>query len=151
VSHQALGPQFDPYREPDIFEEAGLHPSLQGQWPEQAKGRMAQHIMARAGIRQTKRGVDAPHIVDWGSVGEYERGYPKGEVWTSQRHLHLPTLRHYMRGNVPEYDPDVDYDIKHGHHEGEREFYDPETYEHGGKTWLAEGHHRTIARRLGHG
>jgi hypothetical protein len=26
--------------------------------------------------------------------------------------------------------------------------YEPETYEHGGKTWLAEGHHRTVAHRL---
>ena len=42
---------------------------------------------------------------------------------------------------------DPDYDIDESG--GPNVPYEPETSHHGGKEWLAEGHHRTIARRLG--
>lgn len=153
MSHRALSPQ-----QFDLAQNLGLHPSLGGsQVPEVVHGRTARHIMNMAGIRQTKvagtvRGamgrrdfhVDAPHIAGVTEGYGESRGYPRGEVWTSQSHLHVPTLKRYAQGDVPKLDPDYDIDESSGPHIP----YEPETYHHGGKEWLAEGHHRTVASRL---
>ena len=144
MSHRVLNPeQFN------ISQELGLHPSLGGEeTPDVIRGRAAKHVFAQAGVRQTKKIgttygghdelVDAPHIA--GSVqgyGNYGYRPHHEELWTSQAHLHLPTLARYAQGDIPmheaeEWDPN----------------YEPETYRHGGKQWLAEGHHRTVATRL---
>jgi hypothetical protein len=120
----------------------GLHPSLGGtKVPEVITGRVARHVFERADIVQSK--ADAPHIA--GATEGYGegRGYPWGTAHTSQGHLHVPTLNRYARGDIPEYDEDYASD------EGESDVpYEPETYEYGGKTWIAEGHHRIVADRL---
>jgi hypothetical protein len=148
MSHRALNPeQFD------LAQNLGLHPSLGGKTPKLAEGRVATHIMAQADIRQTPNlreptrfssRVDAPHIAGVTQGYGESRGYPHGEVWTSQSHLHLPTLRRYAQGDVPKLDPDYDIDESEGPHIP----YEPETYHHGGKEWVAEGHHRIVASRL---
>jgi hypothetical protein len=122
----------------------GLHPSLRGtQVPEVITGAVARHVMHQADIVQTK--ADAPHIAQsWWGV-EMGRGHPYGTVHTSQAHLHVPTLSRYAAGDIPEFDPDYDYDDEPGTSDVR---YEPETYEHGGKTWIAEGHHRIVADRL---
>lgn len=119
----------------------GLHPSLGGsKVPDVITGRVAQHVMHEADIRQTKRGVDAPHIALSGNEEGYrEYSYPHGTVMTSQRHLHVPTLREYATVGPPEHDPDW---------ESIQTPYHPEHYHHGGTQWLAEGHHRVVAKRL---
>jgi hypothetical protein len=143
MSHRALSPQ-----QFDLAQVAGLHPSLGGEEvPDVIRGRVATHVMHQADIRQTRatgttygghtERVDAPHIAGV-TEGYGNYGHPHGEVWTSQSHLHVPTLKHHMEHGPPEQDPDYP-----------EMSYKPETYEHGGKTWLAEGHHRTVARRLG--
>lgn len=151
MSHRALNPeQFD------LSRNLGLHPSLGGEGaPDVVRGRAATHIMAQADIRQTpltggktygghEERVDAPHIAGVAEGYGQERGYPRGEVWTSQTHLHLPTLARYAQGDIPKLDPDYDIDESGGPNVP----YEPETYHHGGKEWLAEGHHRTVATRL---
>lgn len=151
MSHRALSPQ-----QFDISQEMGLHPSLGGsEAPDVVRGRVAKHIMHQANIRQTPptgqktygghvEHVDAPHIAGVAQGYGESRGYPHGEVWTSQSHLHLPTLARYAQGDVPKLDPDYDIDESAGPHVP----YEPETYHHGGKEWIAEGHHRTVASRL---
>ena len=147
MSHRALNTeQFENHLE-------GLHPSLGGsEVPDVIRGRVAKHVFAQAGVRQTKKVgttygghdelVDAPHIA-YGHYGHdvapTDYGYRPSheELWTSQSHLHMPTLQRYASGDIPteqgeEWDPD----------------YEPETYHHGGKQWIAEGHHRTVASRL---
>lgn len=136
MSHRALSPQ-----QFDLARHMGLHPSLGGsQVPEVITGRVARHVMHEADIRQTKRGVDAPHIALSGNEGgSREYSYPRGEVMTSQRHLHVPTLKEYSTTGPPEHDPDFP----------RQQFpYQPEHYHHGGTQWLAEGHHRLVAERL---
>jgi hypothetical protein len=151
MSHRALSPQ-----QFDLAQVAGLHPSLGGtKVPDVIHGRTAQHVMNQADIRQTRRApgqmlamskrqhvehVDAPHIAGVTQGYGESRGYPYGEVWTSQAHLHVPTLKHYMQHGPPENDPDY----------GDEDPipYEPETYHHGGKQWIAEGHHRIVANRL---
>jgi hypothetical protein len=168
VSHRALnqeqfqGQLFDPDNPPRTLAEGmGLHPSLGGsKVPEVIHGPVARHVMHQADIRQTKRGVDAPHIATGGyQEGESEYSHPRGTVMTSQRHLHVPTLQRYARGDVPEHDPERSYSTTEEHTDptsGEmfvREVpqdvpYLPEHYHHGGTQWLAEGHHRTVVHRL---
>jgi hypothetical protein len=135
MSHRALSPQ-----QFDLAQVGGLHPSLGGsQVPEVIKGPVARHVMHEAGIRQTKRGVDAPHIALSGyEEGSRQYSYPHGEVMTSQRHLHVPTLKKYATEGPPEHDPDWSFETP----------YHPEHYHHGGTQWLAEGHHRVVAKRL---
>jgi hypothetical protein len=146
----------------NLAQTLGVHPSLGGhQVPTVIRQRVARHVMAQADIRQTKKIgehaftgsrkgqtvdvlVNAPHEALSGNVAEFRRGYPHGEVWTSQQHLHVPTLREYAQGDVPETDPDY-FDKELGRSEMP---YEPDTYEHGGKTWMAEGHHRTVVKRL---
>lgn len=139
MSHRALSPQ-----QFDLAQHFGVHPSLGGsQVPEVITGRTARHVMHQADVIQTKRGVDAPHIATGYDFGEtYEQGYPRGRVMTSQRHLHVPTLRRYGQGDIPTHDewPDEEGVYSNPYH--------PETYEHGGTEWLLEGHHRTVASRL---
>jgi hypothetical protein len=134
MSHRALSTQ-----QFDLSQHLGLHPSLGGsQVPEVIHGRVARHVMHEADIHQTKRGVDAPHIATSGYAGENrEYSYPRGRVMTSQRHLHVPTLKRYAQGDIPERDPDYGW-----------EGYVPEHYHHGGSQWLAEGHHRVVTERL---
>lgn len=140
MSHRALSPQ-----QFDISQEMGLHPSLGGsKASEVIKGRVARHVMHQADVHQTKRGVDAPHIVGVTQGYGESRGYPQGRVMTSQRHLHVPTLKRYAQGDVPKLDPDYDIDESEGPHIP----YEPETYHHGGEEWVAEGHHRIVASRL---
>lgn len=143
-----------------VAHEMGLHPSLGGsQVPEVIAGRTALHVMHQAGIRQTHPKVDAPHIATGGyQESESEFSYPRGEVMTSQRHLHTPTLRKYATEGPPEHDLERSFDpqevrsaggsvyIVPGEHEDVP--YLPEHYHHGGTQWLAEGHHRTVAERL---
>jgi len=143
VSHRALNPeQFD------IAQEFGVHPSLGGsEVPDVIRGRAAKHVMAQADIRQTRpdpkwKGdlVAAPHLALSGNEeGERQFSYPHGTVYTSQQHLHVPTLRKYATEGPPEFDPD---------YTGYEWPYNPEHYEHRGTHWLAEGHHRTVVRRL---
>jgi hypothetical protein len=141
MSHRVLNPQ-----QFDLAQELGLHPSLGGsQVPHVLKGRAAFHVMHQADIRQTHPKVEMPHIANAGfDIGRtYEQAYPRGEVWTSQRHLHTPTLVRYAQGDIPEHEwewPTEDDEEKTPYH--------PETYEHGGREWLLEGHHRTVATRL---
>jgi hypothetical protein len=140
MSHRALSPQ-----QFNLAQVAGLHPSLGGEKvPDVISGGVARHVMERADIRQTKRGVDAPHIVGVTQGYGEERGYPHGEVMTSQRHLHIPTIKRYIHGDIPKLDPDYDIDES----EGPNVPYEPETYHYGGKEWVAEGHHRIVAQRL---
>lgn len=122
----------------------GLHPSLRGtQVPEVITGAVARHVMHQADIVQTK--ADAPHIANsWWGV-EMDRGQPYSTVHTSQSHLHVPTLNRYAAGDVPKMDPDyIDEETGESYMP-----YEPETYEHQGKTWVSEGHHRIVAERLG--
>lgn len=124
---------------------AGVHPSLRGNAvPEVITGRVARHVMERADVVQTK--AESPHIATEGAVAGYgqDRGYPSDTVHTSQKHLHVPTLNRYAAGDIPEGDPDyADEETGESYMP-----YHPETYEHGGKTWVAEGHHRIVATRL---
>jgi hypothetical protein len=151
VSHRVLSPQ-----QFNLAQVAGLHPSLGGEnVPDVIHGRAATHVMTQAGIRQTPRTggkvheyfehVDAPHIAGVAQGYGEKRGYPHGEVWTSQSHLHVPTIKRYMQGDIPKLDPDYDIDESEGPHVP----YEPETYHYGGKQWIAEGHHRIVAKRLG--
>jgi hypothetical protein len=146
VSHRALSPQ-----QFDLARDLGLHPSLGGsKAPEVVQGRAARHIMAQANVRMTGRdpekpryapNIVAPHVA--GSAegyGNYGYRPHHEELWTSQSHLHLPTLARYAQGDIPvKQQAEPDY--------GDPD-YEPETYEHGGKRWIAEGHHRTVATRL---
>ena len=105
MSHRALSPQ-----QFDLAQVAGLHPSLGGEEvPDVIRGRVATHVMHQADIRQTRvtgksygghdERVDAPHIT--GAADVWELVIPRGEVWTSQGHLHVPTLKHYMEHGPP--------------------------------------------------
>jgi hypothetical protein len=145
-------------RQFNLAQVAGLHPSLGGKnVPEVIHGRTVRHVMAQADIHLTglvrggvrvgkwQEHVDAPHVAGVTEGYGESRGYPRGEVWTSQSHLHVPTLKRYMQGDVPKLDPDYDIDESPGPHIP----YEPETYHHGGKQWVAEGHHRIVAKRLG--
>ena len=161
MSHSALNDEQFGEHLGEVAHEMGLHPSLGGsQVPAVIKGRVAQHVMHEAGIRQTKRGVEAPHIATGGyQENESSYSYPHGEVMTSQRHLHTPTLHRYATEGPPEHDPDDD-SPRHTpeHHIGGEIFvgdpsseprpYEPEHYHHGGTQWLAEGHHRVVTDRL---
>jgi hypothetical protein len=146
MSHEALNDEQFGEQKQNLAQRLGVHPSLGGsRVPEVIQGRAARHVMAQADIRQTGEGVEAPHIAqswfDYG--GSYEQGHPRGEVWTSQRHLHTPTLHRYATEGPPEFDEEYPAE-----REEDRTPYEPETYEHGGKEWLLEGHHRTVATRL---
>lgn len=147
----------------NLAQGMGLHPSLGGsKVPEVIQGRVARHVMHQADIRQTKRGVEAPHIATGGyQEGDSHYSYPKGTVMTSQRHLHTPTLRRYATEGPPEHDPDDSYRHQPEEfrsagggiyvrpaEEHEPSPYLPEHYHHGGAQWLAEGHHRTVVKRL---
>jgi hypothetical protein len=155
MSHRALSPQ-----QFNLAEGMGLHPSLGGsKVPDVITGRVARHVMHEADIRQTKRGVEAPHIATGGyQEGESEYSHPEGTVMTSQRHLHTPTLRRYATEGPPEHDPDRSYQPQAFMSRGGSMYvepadtepvpYHPEHYEHGGTRWLAEGHHRTVVHRL---
>jgi len=132
----------------------GLHPSLGGsEVPDVIRGRVARHVMAQANVRMTRPTgqktyggheelVDAPHIAGAAEgYGNYGYRPAHEELWTSQSHLHMPTLRRYASGDITkpqeeEWGDDIDPD------------YEPETYHHGGRQWIAEGHHRTVASRL---
>jgi hypothetical protein len=145
MSHEALSDEQFGEQKRNLAQRLGVHPSLGGsRVPDVIEGRVAKHVMARADVRQTQEDVDAPHIVGVTQGYGQNRGYPRGEVWTSQSHLHVPTLKRYAQGDVPKLDPDYDID----EHEGPHVPYEPETYHHGGKEWIAEGHHRTVASRL---
>jgi hypothetical protein len=154
MSHTALNDEQFGQQKRNLAQMLGVHPALGGsRVPDILQGRAALHVMHEADIRQTHPKVEAPHIADAGfDVGHtLESGYPRGEVWTSQRHLHTPTLHRYAQGDVPQYDPDEFMGSIHGDPEPpeeERTPYEPETYEHGGREWLLEGHHRTVAARL---
>ena len=65
-------------------------------------------------------------------------------VHTSQGHLHAPTLRKYIAGDVPEYDADYGTEDRPSDVR-----YHPEVgmTERGNK-WVLEGHHRIVASRL---
>lgn len=141
--------------------QMGLHPSLGGsQVPEVIQGRTSRHVMAMANVRQTPQSkphpldpspdyhkdwlVDAPHLVSgYHNAPEYGYRPHHEELWTSQDTLHAPTLKKYAQGNIqkPQHEDFGDDIDPH---------YEPETYEHQGKRWLYEGHHRTVATRLAH-
>jgi len=140
----------------DVSQMLGVHPSIGGEEaPDVVRGRVAKHIFAQANIRQTgphpQAGepyqhplVDAPHIAGAAEgYGNYGYRPEHEELWTSQAHLHVPTLLRYAQGDIerPQHEEfDEDEEIDPG--------YEPETYHHGGKQWIAEGHHRTVADRL---
>jgi hypothetical protein len=136
------------FTESGIVGLEGLHPALGGtRVPTVITGRVARHVMEQADIIQHH--AEAPHIASGGHIGqEPDRGYPDDVLYTSQSHLHVPTLNRYARGDIPEFDSDYDYDDEPGTSDVP---YEPETYQHQGKTWVAEGHHRIIAQRLGRG
>jgi hypothetical protein len=160
VSTRALSRQQFGAHLGEVAHEMGLHPSLGGsQVPEVITGRVARHVMHQADIRQTKRGVEAPHIATGGyQEGESEYSYPHGTVMTSQRHLHTPTLRRYATEGPPEFDPEREHYPEEERSVGgslyvrepdySEDRYVPEHYHHGGTQWLAEGHHRTVVHRL---
>ena len=157
MSHEAVSQQqFGEHLGHELAHEMQLHPALGGTRVNAVAYRgVAKHIMQRANIRQTPplpqepgdppewEGhylEEAPHVLH-GYHDEPQPGYRPHheELWTSQSHLHMPTLAKYARGDIPEHDPDY----------GEEHVpYQPETYEHEGKRWIYEGHHRTIATRL---
>ena len=63
---------------------------------------------------------------------------PSETLHTSQNHLHSHTLRRYMAGDIPEFDPDY-----------EDQEYLPEVMRTTrGTPWINEGHHRLVASRL---
>lgn len=121
-----------------------LHPALGGnRVPEVVTGPVVRHIFKRADIVHTR--AEAPHLVGTANDQERDRGQPSGELRTSQSHLHTPTLNRYARGDVPEWDNDyIDEETGESYMP-----YEPETYQHQGKTWIEEGHHRIVADRLG--
>lgn len=66
--------------------------------------------------------------------------YPHETLHTSQRHLHLPTLQKYLKGDIPEYDEMYAPDEVP---------YNPEVlYDPHGNMWIDEGHHRIVTSRL---
>ena len=131
----------------------GLHPSLGGkQVPDIVSGRTARHIFAQADVNVTRQTgtdwggslhVSSPHVMGVTQGYGENRGYPHGEVWTSQGHLHLPTIKKYATEGPPEHD--MEYADEEGHSDVP---YHPETYHYGGKEWIAEGHHRIVSSRL---
>lgn len=66
---------------------------------------------------------------------------------TTQDHLHMGTLKRYLRGDIPEMHPDWEPD-----HEDDFENdvpYDPDVlYTERGDAWIDEGHHRIVTSRL---
>jgi hypothetical protein len=66
---------------------------------------------------------------------------PSETLHTTQSHLHGPTIRRYMSGDIPEFDPDYEGDFSHR--------YLPEVMRTTrGTPWINEGHHRLVASRL---
>lgn len=66
---------------------------------------------------------------------------PDETLHTAQSHLHLPTLEKYVRGEVPEHDPDFE--------DEEGVPYLPEVLTGAREErWINEGHHRIVAARL---
>lgn len=71
-------------------------------------------------------------IEDYGVISQNET------LNTAQNYLHAPTLRKYIKGNVPEKHPDY----------GNADYL-PEVLETvRGSKWIDEGHHRIVASRL---
>lgn len=62
---------------------------------------------------------------------------------TRQAHLHAPTLRRYMAGDVPKFDRDYEDEET-----GDAPGYHPTVLHHKSRKWIEEGHHRLIASRL---
>jgi hypothetical protein len=104
------------------------------------RGKEAQTVFRAANIRSWPMG-DSANIIRNGWVEE-ESTVPKSEtLHTSQGHLHAPTVRRYMDGDIPEFDPDYEGDFSHR--------YLPEIMRTERNTpWINEGHHRLVASRL---
>lgn len=112
------------------------------------RGAEAKEVFRAANVRQWPlqaggTAFDRPHASgvgdQRGSISHYET------VHTSQGHLHAPTLRKYLEGDVPEFDEDYAGD------DGEPSTvrYHPEVAESPqGNKWVLEGHHRIVASRL---
>lgn len=104
--------------------------------PGMIQGEDARTIFRAANIRSWPL---SDHFTDVREGWTEEEGVvrPSETLHTSQPHLHGPTLRRYMSGDVPEEDPE---------HGGK---YLPEIMRTEKNTpWINEGHHRLVASRL---
>jgi len=132
AAHEHLGAQFD--RAMHIVQTA----------PGVIDGADARTVMNAANIRSWPV-MFHPEAYS-GGAGENPSRVTDDEVLhTRQSHLHGPTLRRYMAGDVPKYDPDYDYEDAPGSSDVE---YRPEITMHKDRLWVQEGHHRIIASRL---
>ena len=107
-------------------------------------GDEARTVFRAANVRQWTSMEDQPTIYESG-VGMYDGWREPDEVLhTAQKHLHTPTLQKYMRGEVPEYDPDYADDSG----VSEVEYYPEVMTTRRGTPFIGEGHHRFVASRL---
>lgn len=90
---------------------------------------------------------DAPSSMRWPTGGKGEdSGYRDADevLHTSQGFLDARAVQKYMRGEVPEFDPD--FDTEEG---GSDVPYLPEIVStEAGTPWINEGHHRLVSSRL---
>jgi hypothetical protein len=112
--------------------------------PDMIGGDAVRQLMADHHITQHKY---APHI--HGGVPVHQEYSltdhpPHEELHTSQTHLWKPALEKYIKeGHEHLMDPD------HANEDRESDMpYHPQTYDHNGRTWIDEGHHRILARRM---
>lgn len=110
-------------------------------------GAEAKEVFRAANIRPWRLGqggtaFDRPAA---SGVGEQRSTLPHHEtVHTSQTHLHAPTLRKYIAGEVPEFDEDYASEDRPSDVR-----YHPEVgMTERGNRWMLEGHHRLVASRL---
>ena len=97
-------------------------------------------IMKTVGIRQWP--IDHPADYREYSPGDQGESYVRRDepLNTTQKHLHMKTLKRYLKGDVPEFDPAF---------EGEEVPYNPDIlYTDRGDLWIDEGHHRIVTSRL---
>jgi hypothetical protein len=101
------------------------------------KGREVNDVFRAANIRKWPGSWEFPAMRgDYSSGVAEQRGHVNASetLHTTQSHLHAPTLRKYMAGDVPGVDPEYEPEVIH----------DPRT----GRQWMGEGHHRMVASRL---
>lgn len=101
-------------------------------------GNDARTVMKAAGIRSWPV-KDHPEAYSGGSGEDPGSVSDMETLHTRQAHLHGPTMRRFMAGDVPEFDPE------HAPHDVE---YRPEITTHKDRSWIQEGHHRIAASRL---
>jgi hypothetical protein len=108
------------------------------------RGADARTVFKAANIRSWPM-QDMPTQIREGWSREYQDSIsPDETLHTAQQHLHAPTLKKYLAGDVPETDPEYDYEDN-----PEPVPYLPETVvSESGRRWIDEGHHRIVASRL---